>query len=136
MDIEKYRKMYLVEAAEHLQKMAEQLVAVEADPEDQDGIDGLFREAHSLKGMAATMGYETTARLAHYLEDHLNDSRAQGKITGALIDHMLAGADLLEGLLEDIGKGHHRETVFGNSIRTTKMAPGGARCHAFVIPRN
>jgi two-component system chemotaxis sensor kinase CheA len=104
MDIEKYRKMYLVEAAEHLQKMAEQLVAVEADPEDQDGIDGLFREAHSLKGMAATMGYETTARLAHYLEDHLNDCRAQGKITGALIDHMLADADLLEGLLEDIGK--------------------------------
>lgn len=102
MDIDKYRKMFITEAAEHLQTMTEKLVAVESDPEDRDGIDALFREAHSIKGMAATMSYNATARLAHQLEDQLAECREQGKISSAMIDRLLAGVDLLEGLLEDI----------------------------------
>ncbi len=102
MDIEKYRTMYLHEAAEHLQKMTELLVAVEADPEESAGLAALFREAHSIKGMAATMGYEATARLAHHLEDGLALCRDRGCIDSEMIDHLLAGVDLLEGLLEDI----------------------------------
>ncbi len=102
MDIEKYRKMFLSEAAEHLQNMADQLIVVEADPEDRAGIDALFREAHSIKGMAATMSFDATARLAHHLEDRLSDCRDQGCVSGELIDRLLAGVDLLEDLLEDI----------------------------------
>ncbi|NOY12762.1 MAG: chemotaxis protein CheA [Deltaproteobacteria bacterium] len=102
MNIAKYRKMFITEAAEHLQTMAEQLVRVDADPEDRDGIDALFREAHSIKGMAATMSFDATARLAHHLEDQLSDCREQGQIDSGMIDRLLAGVDLLEGLLEDI----------------------------------
>lgn len=102
MDIEKYREMFLTESAEHLQKMAALLIAVETDPEDQDAIAALFREAHSIKGMAATMGYEATARLAHHLEDDLDSCRTLGQISAEQIDHSLAGVDLLELLLEDI----------------------------------
>jgi two-component system chemotaxis sensor kinase CheA len=102
MDISKYRAMYLNEAAEHLQKMSRLLVALENDPEDQAGVAALFREAHSLKGMAATMGYELSARLAHHLEDRLDLWRAQQGISGDQIDRLLNGVDLLEGLLEDI----------------------------------
>ena len=102
MDIAKYRDMYLSEAAEHLQKMCGLLVALENSPKDKEGISALFREAHSLKGMAATMGYEFSARLAHHLEDSLDICRDLGEINVAQIDHLLTGVDLLEGLLEDI----------------------------------
>lgn len=102
MNIEKYRKMFLSEAAEHLQNMADQLIIVEADPEDRTGIDALFREAHSIKGMAATMSFDATARLAHHLEDRLSDCRDQGRVPGEMINRLLAGVDLLEDLLEDI----------------------------------
>lgn len=102
MDIAKYRDMYLSEAAEHLQRMNGLLVALEENPEDREGIAALFREAHSIKGMAATMGYDATTRLAHHLEDSLGLCRERGVITDTQIDRLLAGVDLLEALLEDI----------------------------------
>ncbi len=102
MDIAKFREMFLVETAEHLQSMTDILVKLDADPEDRDGIDALFREAHSIKGMAATMEHAETACLAHHLEDCLDNCREQGRISGSEIDRMLEAVDLLESLLEDI----------------------------------
>ena len=113
MDIEKYRKMFLNEAGEHLQKMAEQLIAIETDPGDREGIDVLFRQAHSIKGMAATMGYVATTQLAHHLEDQLSDCRDQGVIATELIDLLLEGVELLEGLLEDIANRQPERDVSG-----------------------
>ncbi|MDX2481267.1 MAG: chemotaxis protein CheA [Desulfuromusa sp.] len=102
MDIPKFREMFLAETAEHLQMMVDILVQLDADPEDQDGIDALFREAHSIKGMAATMEHAETAKLAHHLEDHLDESRKLGQISGVEIDWLLEAVDLLELLLGDI----------------------------------
>lgn len=102
MDMLKYRAMFLSEASEHLQQMIALLVALEQQPTDPDGIASLFRAAHSIKGMAATMGFPLTARLAHYLEDGLDRCRGQGRIDSQQIDQLLAGVDLLEGLLSDI----------------------------------
>jgi two-component system chemotaxis sensor kinase CheA len=102
MDMSKYKAMFLTEAREHLQKMGALLVDVEADPKNRGGIDALFREAHSIKGMAASMGYQRTAELSHHLEDSLDLFRQQGQITAEAIDHLLAGVDLIELLLEDI----------------------------------
>ncbi|MBE9487392.1 MAG: Hpt domain-containing protein, partial [Chloroflexi bacterium] len=102
MDIAKYREMFLTEATEHLQNMVSLLVEVEAAPEDQNGIAALFREAHSIKGMAATMSYSATAQLAHHLEDQLDNCRSLGQISSTQIDYLLAAVDLLEGLLQDI----------------------------------
>ncbi len=102
MDMSKYKAMFLNEAREHLQKMSALLVSVEAEPGNSNRIDALFREAHSIKGMAASMGYAQTADLAHYLEDYLDIFRQQGKIEAIAIDRLLAGVDLLENLIEDI----------------------------------
>ena len=102
MDIAKYREMFLTEAAEHLQNMVSLLVELEAAPEDRNGIAALFREAHSIKGMAATMSYSATAQLAHHLEDQLDNCRSIGQISSTQIDYLLAAVDLLEGLLQDI----------------------------------
>lgn len=102
MDIPKFREMFLAEATEHLQMMVEILVQLDSDPEDQAGIDALFRSVHSIKGMAATMEHAETARLAHHLEDRLDDCRKLGRIGGAEIDWLLEAVDLLELLLNDI----------------------------------
>jgi two-component system chemotaxis sensor kinase CheA len=113
MDIEKFRAMFLEEAAEHLQQMMQLLILLDGNPQDRDSIDALFREAHSVKGMAATMDYQQTTRLAHHLEDSLDDCRQRGQIESGQIDRVLAGVDLLEALLEDIRQGLSERDVAG-----------------------
>ena len=102
MDMSKYRGMFLSETGEHLKSMSRLLLQLEKAPGDRESIDALFREAHSIKGMAASMGYEVTTSLAHHLEDLMDSFRKGGRITAEAVDRMLAGIDLLEGLLEDI----------------------------------
>ncbi|TLM63146.1 MAG: chemotaxis protein CheA [Deltaproteobacteria bacterium] len=102
MDMSRYRELFLSETREHLGRMGELLVALERAPAERETLDALFREAHSVKGMAASMGYERTAALAHHLEDALDGFRRGGEVTAGVIDRLLAGLDLLEGLLEDL----------------------------------
>jgi two-component system chemotaxis sensor kinase CheA len=98
----KYQELFLSEAREHLKTMGELLIAQEQSPDDRQGIDSLFREAHSIKGMAASMGYLRTAGLAHHLEDSLDLCRKSGTVPPALSERLLAGLDLLEGLVDDV----------------------------------
>ncbi len=121
MDKEKYRNMYLAEAAEHLQAMSEILLRLDSEPENHHEIDALFREAHSIKGMAATMEYVETARLAHRLEDDLDLCRKRGSVGSAEIDQLLAGVDLLEALHDDISQGREERSV--ESYLQTLNAP-------------
>jgi len=102
MDTAKFKKMFLDETTEHLERIVRILLHLDNDPEDQTEIDALFREAHSIKGMAATMEYERMARLAHHLEDHLDHCRKAGQISRTEIDWFLEAGDLLEALLDDI----------------------------------
>ena len=122
MDVAKFRDMYLAEAAEHLESMVDILVQLDLDHQDQDGIDALFREAHSIKGMAATMEHGETARLAHYLEDRLDNCRQLGQISGVEIDWFLEAADLLELLLDDI-RNQQEERSVSSFIATSPRAP-------------
>lgn len=102
MDMSKYRGMFLSETKEHLKSMGRLIVTLEKNPSDHESIDALFRNAHSIKGMAASMGYEQTARLAHCLEDLMDGFRQTGAVSTLAVDRLLSGIDLLEGLLEDI----------------------------------
>jgi two-component system chemotaxis sensor kinase CheA len=102
MDMSKYRGMFLSETKEHLKSMGRQIITLEKSPSDREGIDALFRNAHSIKGMAASMGYDQTARLAHCLEDLMDEFRQSGTVPISAVDRLLSGIDLLEGLLEDI----------------------------------
>lgn len=113
MDVEKFRAMFLEETDDHLRLMVDQLLRLDADPENIDAFDSLFREVHSIKGMAATMEYQEMARLAHHLEDSLDDCRRQNKIQKREIDRCLEATDLFEGLLEDIRAGNPERKVDG-----------------------
>ncbi len=105
MDMAKFREMFLAEASDHVQQMTATLISLETDPADGGAIDALFRNAHSIKGMAGTMGFTETANLAHYLEDTLDVCRQEGHIGPEQIDLVLSGVDFFDGLLSDIRSG-------------------------------
>lgn len=78
MDLAKYRALFLEEATDHLGEMGRALLCLEKDPEDRDSIDLAFRMAHSIKGMAGTLGYDSITELSHRLEDRLALYREEG----------------------------------------------------------
>ncbi|BCA81040.1 chemotaxis protein CheA [Desulfuromonas sp. AOP6] len=123
MDMSKYKEMFLSETAEHLEKMGQLIVALEADPADKAGIDALFREAHSIKGMAASMGYEQTAKLSHHLEDYMAGFRQSGRVPVEAVDRLMAGLDLLEKLLEDLKASQPEREVA--DFLASPLAPAG-----------
>ena len=102
MDMSKYRELFLSETREHINSLNQLVVTLEQEPGNRETIDALFREAHSIKGMAATMGFNNTARLSHHLEDLLDGFRSSGDIPSVTIDYLLEGIDLLDGLLDDL----------------------------------
>lgn len=111
MDMSQYKDLFVSEVREHLQGINEAIVTLEGAPEEREQIDYLFRMAHSIKGMAASMGYGEMAELAHKMED-LMDRVRKGAIgfVSAVADLLLEGSDLLTTMLKDIdagGSGHH-----------------------------
>ncbi len=105
MDMSRYRELFLSETREHINKLNQLVVTLEQEPGNRQTIDALFREAHSIKGMAATMGFHCTTRLSHHLEDLLDGFRTSGDVPSATIDYLLEGIDLLDGLLDDLQAG-------------------------------
>src|SRR6185503_7780641 len=69
VDVAEYLPLFLAEAGEHLQELEAAVVRIEADPSDAETVDEIFRIAHSLKGMSATMGFAGIAALTHKMED-------------------------------------------------------------------
>ena len=106
MDMSKYVKMFVSESQEHLQKMDGLLLALEQNGEDRGAIDTLFREAHSLKGMSASMGYEELAKVSHRMEDYLDKFRGgKGTVDRRAVDVLFQGVDLLRRAVEEISGG-------------------------------
>ncbi len=103
MDTSEYMPMFLAEAQEHLQELNLAVVALEDDPTNQETVDGIFRIAHSLKGMSATMGFSAIAGLTHVMEDvfELLRQRADGLHRDA-ITTVLACLDALQGAVDSI----------------------------------
>jgi two-component system chemotaxis sensor kinase CheA len=106
MDMSKYVKMFVSESYEHLQKMDGLLLALEQNGGDRTAIDTLFREAHSVKGMSASMGYDELAKVSHRMEDYLDRFRGgKGALERHAVDLLLEGVDLLRKAVEEIAGG-------------------------------
>lgn len=103
MDMSKYKGMFLTEAREHLGNMNQLVVALEKEPRDKGNIDSLFRAAHSVKGMAASMGYEDIAELSHKMEDLMDRFRKEEmSFSPEATDVLLEGIDALERLVNAV----------------------------------
>ena len=101
MDISKYRGLFLQEAGEHVSGIEKSLLGLEKGGPDPHAVENLFRHYHSIKGMAASMGYDGISRLAHAQEDLLDRARSKKlELSGAMLAALLRCADALKGLLK------------------------------------
>lgn len=103
MDTSQYLEIFIDETKEHLQSLNEQLLVLEKEPDNTETINEIFRAAHSLKGMAGTMGYKRMQRLTHDMENVFSEIR-NGKMSvqANLVDVLFRGLDALEGYLTSI----------------------------------
>lgn len=103
MDISEYLPMFLAECRESLQGLNLAVVRLEDTPDDPEVVDEIFRIAHSLKGMSATMGFEGIARLTHQMEDVFETLRERsGALEREVVDVVLACLDALEAAVDGI----------------------------------
>ncbi|MGN1083504.1 MAG: Hpt domain-containing protein, partial [Lachnospiraceae bacterium] len=103
MDVSQYLEIFIDETKEHLQSLNEQILILEREPENVDTINEIFRAAHSLKGMAGTMGYKRMQRLTHDMENVFSEIRnGKMKASAKLVDVLFKGLDALEQYLDVI----------------------------------
>ncbi|EKN63904.1 chemotaxis protein CheA [Schinkia azotoformans] len=106
MDTNQYLEMFIDESKEHLQAINENLLALENDPNDMNIVNEVFRSAHTLKGMSATMGYEDLANLTHKMENVLDGIRNHKiSVNSDILDVVFSSVDDLEAMVNDIASG-------------------------------
>ena len=110
METSEYLPMFLAEGREHLQELNLAVVRIEERPDDQETVDEIFRIAHSLKGMSATMGFAGMAALTHEMEDVFELLRQRkGGLPRAAIDVLLECLDALSAAVDSIDESGEEE---------------------------
>lgn len=103
MDTSQYLDIFLDETKEHLQNLNTQIMDLEQNPENMDTINEIFRAAHSLKGMAGTMGYKRMQTLTHDMENVFSEVRnGTFKVQPDMIDVLFRCLDALEEYVANI----------------------------------
>lgn len=148
METNQYMEMFLDESREHLQSLNDGLLSLENDPEDLSVLNEIFRNAHTLKGMSATMGYTKTAELTHDMENLLDMLRKeQLKVSSEIIDVIFKCVDSLQEMVENIGNGESEDLVDvydlvrmvnaiakGESVQQAEGAAAGGEAAAEAAP--
>ena len=112
METNQYMEMFLDESHEHLQSLNDGLLGLEDNAEDLSVLNEIFRNAHTLKGMSATMGYNKIAELTHEMEDVLDALRKeQIKIREDIIDTLFKCVDSLEQMIDNVANGDPEDLI-------------------------
>jgi two-component system chemotaxis sensor kinase CheA len=140
VDVSEYLPMFVAESREHLQELSLAVVRIEERPDDRETLDEIFRIAHSLKGMSATMGFERMAALTHGMEDvfELLRRRHEG-LTRDAIDVLLQCVDALEATVGEVEAGGTEELdpaalVAALTSLVRRDADVGEQARAFAAP--
>lgn len=139
MDLSQYLEMFIDETKEHLQNLNDQVLVLEAEPDNIDTINEIFRAAHSLKGMAGTMGFKRMQRLTHDMENVFSEIR-NGKmsVTPDLVDIVFKCLDAIEEYLDciintsDEGENDNEELI--NMLNACLKAEGAPEPEKPVQP--
>lgn len=116
MDVSQYLEIFIDESEEHLQTLSDCIMVLEKEPDNKDTINEVFRAAHSLKGMAGTMGFKRMQHLTHDMENVFQEVRSDHiKVTSGMIDLLFKCLDALEGYLDNI-KGTSDEGTEDNEV--------------------
>ncbi len=103
MDVSQYLEIFIDESAEHLQTLSDCIMTLENEPDNKDTINEVFRAAHSLKGMAGTMGFKRMQHLTHDMENVFQEVRSDKiKVDSSMIDLLFECLDAIEGYLDNI----------------------------------
>lgn len=106
MDTSQYMSMFLEESLDNLQNLNESLLELEQNPEDVDKVNEIFRVAHTIKGMAATMGFNDLAELTHKMEDVLSEFReGELRVTQDVVTVLFDCLDTLEKMVDLVQEG-------------------------------
>jgi len=104
-ELDAYRSLYIAESRENHENIVKNLLILETGS-DEGAIGEIFRSAHSLKGMSASMGFEGMEKLCHAMEDVFQEIRNESLDVGpGLVDDLLAVVDDIEAMLDDIEAG-------------------------------
>lgn len=117
MDTSQYLSMFLEESMDNLQTLNESLLQLEQDPNDIDKLNEIFRVAHTIKGMAATMGFNIVAELTHKMEDVLSKFReGELKVTQKVVTVLFQCLDTLETMVNNISEGNNEQVPIENIL--------------------
>ena len=106
MDVSQYLEVFIDETNEHLQNLNTQILELEQNPDNMDTVNEIFRAAHSLKGMAGTMGYKRMQDLTHAMENVFSKVRdGEIKVNSAMIDTIFQCLDAIQEYLDNIQGG-------------------------------
>lgn len=134
MDTNQYLEVFIDESKEHLQSCSESLLILEQDPENTAIVNDIFRNAHTLKGMSATMGYEDIADLTHKMENVLDGIRNDKiKVTPELLDVVFESVDHLEEMVGDIASGGDGKKDVSITVAKLKQIENGETLEGTVV---
>ena len=103
MDVSQYLEIFIDETNEHLQTLSDCIMVLEKEPDNKDTINEVFRAAHSLKGMAGTMGFKRMQHLTHDMENVFQEVRSDKiKVNSAMIDLLFKCLDAIDGYLNNV----------------------------------
>lgn len=103
MDVSQYLDIFIDETSEHLQDLSDCIMVLEKEPDNKDTINEIFRAAHSLKGMAGTMGFKRMQRLTHDMENVFQEVRSDKlAVNSQMIDVLFQCLDAIESYLENV----------------------------------
>jgi len=126
MDMSQYLDVFIDESKEHLQTINERLLELEQTPDDMALVNEIFRSAHTLKGMSATMGFEDLASLTHQLENVLDGIRnRQFVVTPELLDVVFQAVDHLEAMILSIATGGDGKRDVSETVERLKRIEQG-----------
>jgi len=111
VDTSQYLSMFLEESIDNLQTLNDSLLELEQEPDNIDKLNEIFRVAHTIKGMAATMGFNEMAELTHKMEDVLSEFReGKLKVTQQVVTVLFKCLDTLEQMVNNISEGLEEAT--------------------------
>ncbi|MCM3078911.1 chemotaxis protein CheA [Brevibacillus invocatus] len=126
MDMNQYLDMFIEESKEHLQAINANLLILENDPTNIQIVNEIFRSAHTLKGMSATMGFEDMASLTHEAENVLDLIRNDKlTINSEIMDVIFQSVDLIEGMVIHITEGGDGSADVSNPVRQLRAIVSG-----------
>jgi two-component system chemotaxis sensor kinase CheA len=135
MDLSQYAELFLAESREHLSACNQLLLEWERHPTSPEPVGGLFRAVHTVKGMAATMGYGRVADLAHRMENLLDHLRRGGKPPAdATLQLLFRATDALEKAVGLAVAGRERELDLTNVLADLDRAGAKASSPTVAAP--